>query len=276
MPTMCASSPDLPSDQSQCPPWQSSPVQAALISCVFAFFLLDYSFFPIRPKQAGVLRMLENMCFISNWILALGLGTDFSNLWFCPRFGAPSVAELLLWGLPNVFQPQLARLAKNKLFIVIRNDSLGNPYKNRLIGNKVTWINGHKLETVASWSGRAAACADIYAFQTAVVESMSLSGCPACCSLTKHSLYEVRRDFLPSSPPIPAQKTSNKAKFGWICTERTQCTKCIYTLPCQPSSPCSKAQKNSSCSNRRLPELFNASRTASPSPLGLFLGNKLN
>lgn len=84
---------------------------------------------------------------------------------------------------------------------------------------KVIWINGHKLETVASWSGRAAACTDIYAFQTAVVESMSFSGCPACCSLTEHSLCEVRRVFCPSSPPIPAQKTSNKAKFGWVCTE---------------------------------------------------------
>lgn len=83
------------------------------------------------------------------------------------------------------------------------------------------WINGHNLETVASWSGRAAACTDIYAFQTAVVESMSLSGCPACWSLTEHSLYEVRRDFCSSSPPIPAQKTSNKAKFGWVCTEMT-------------------------------------------------------
>lgn len=137
---------------------------------------------------------------------------------------------------------------------------------------KVIWINGHKLETVASWSGRAAACTDIYAFQTAVVESMSFSGCPACCSLTEHSLCEVRRVFCPSSPPIPAQKTSNKAKFGWVCTEMS----CSYAPPCQPSNFCSKAQKNSSCSNRTLPELFNTSRTASPSPLGLFLGNKLN
>lgn len=141
---------------------------------------------------------------------------------------------------------------------------------------KATWINGHKLETVASWSGRAAACTDICAFQTVVVESMCLSGCPACCSLTEHSLYEVRRDFLPSSPPVPAQKISNKARFGWVCTEMTECMKCTYAPPYQPSSPCSKAQKNSSCSNRRLPELFNTSRTASPSPLGLFLGNKLN
>lgn len=68
---------------------------------------------------------------------------------------------------------------------------------------KVTWINGHKLETVASWSGRAAACTDICALQSAVVESMSLSGCPACCSLAEHSLYEVRRDFSPIFPSQP-------------------------------------------------------------------------
>lgn len=70
---LCAPSPDLPSDPCQCPPWQSSPVQAPLISSILAFFLLHYSFFPIRPKQHwGVEGVGEYVFYLK---LNLGTGT---------------------------------------------------------------------------------------------------------------------------------------------------------------------------------------------------------
>lgn len=138
----------------------------------------------------------------------------------------------------------------------------------------VLWEPGDTLEVGCIWYS--SSLFKHSSVPNCIWRSMSRFGCPAHCSLTDHGLREVSRDlFFASFPPIPAQKASNKAKFGWVCTEMTEYVNCAYAAASlRARAP--KHRRTWGCTNMRLPKLLNAGKTASPPPLGLFLGNKFN